>query len=189
VTTRRLRNAVLVSLLAATFIGLFPLSVRLADPFFTHPFRAGWQYKSPVLLVWPERVELRWFHNLSEVSPCPKGGGGYTFNVSPERQAWVEERVRNTPSPNGNAAWILHVTQVGPARQKIQLELLGDGITGIVYEARPQEIVPLQSRLAGPAGSFVILGVHLVLWGGCWFTVWCVYCSHRRLLLARTAKV
>jgi len=187
VTSPRQKKAILLVLLIASFIGLFPISARLADPFFTHPFRTGLQYEYPVLLVWSDRVELRWFHDASEVSPCPKGG--YTFNVSPERQAWVQARVRNTPSPNRNAAWILHVTQIGPARQKIQLELLGDGITGIVYEARPQEIVPLQSRLAGPASSFVILGVHLLLWGGCWFTVWCVYCSHRRSLLARTAKV
>lgn len=101
------------------------------------------------------------------MSPVPKGAG-YTFNVAPERQAWVESKVRSTPSPNGNAAWIIHIKQLGRLNQRIQLELLGDGITGIVYEAGPEGIVPLRSRLAGPAGAFVVLAVHLLLWGGFW---------------------
>jgi hypothetical protein len=56
-------------------------------------------------------------------------------------------------------------------KQQIQLELLGDGITGIVYEAGPEGIVPLRSREAGPAGAFVILAVNLLLWGGFWLLV------------------
>jgi hypothetical protein len=107
---------------------------------------------------------------FSEVSPVP-GGAGYTFNVAPERQAWVESKVRSAPSPNGRAAWIIHIQQLGHLTQQIQLELLGDGITGIVYEAGPEGIVPLRSRLAGPARAFVILAVNLLLWGGFWLLV------------------
>jgi hypothetical protein len=157
-----------VVLLVASFIGLFPLSIRLADPLFTHPFHTGWQYEYPVLLVWPDHVEMRWFHDISEVSPRSKDAA-YTFNVAPERQAWVEKNVRSTPAPHGaDASWIIHVKQTGPSRQQIQLELLGDGITGIIYEAGSEEIVPLRSRDIGPAGAFAVLAVHLLLWGGFW---------------------
>jgi hypothetical protein len=151
VTSLPVKKILLIVLLVASFIGLFPISVRMADPLFTHPFRTGWQYKYPVLLVWPDHVEMRWFSNISEVSPRPKAEG-YTFNVAADREAWIENKVRSTPSPNGNAAWIIHVKQLGHSRQQIQLELLGDAITGIVYEAGPEEIVPLGSRLAGPKG-------------------------------------
>jgi hypothetical protein len=171
VTSLRVKRIVLVVLVIASFIGLFPISIRLADPLFTHPFRTGWQYEYPVLLVWPDRVGMRWFHNLSEVSPRPKDAG-YTFNVSPERQTWVENKVRSTPAPNGGyAGWIIHVKQIGPSRQQIQLELLGDGIIGIIYEAGSEGIVPLRSRLSGIEGAIVILAVHLLLWGGFWLSV------------------
>jgi hypothetical protein len=163
-----------VVLLVASFIALFPLSIRLSDPLFTHSFRTGWQYEYPVLLVWPDHVEMRWFHYISEVSPRSKDAG-YTFNVAPERQAWVEKNVRSAPAPHGaDASWIIHVKQIGPSRQQIQLELLGDGITGIVYEAGPEKILPLRSRLIGPAGALVILAVNLFLWGGFWFLVWSI---------------
>jgi hypothetical protein len=142
VKSSRLKRIVLVVAVIATFIICFPISIWVADPFFTHPFRTDSQY--PILLVWPDRVEMRWVHGVSEISPRPNSEN-YTFNVEPERQAWVESNVRNTPSPNGNAAWTIHVKQIGLSRQQIQLELLGDGITVIVYEARPEEVVPLRS--------------------------------------------
>ena len=161
-----------ILLLIAGFVGLFPISIRLADPLFTYPFRTGWQYQYPVLLVWPDHVEMRWFHDIDEISPRPKNAN-YTFNVTRERQAWVEKKVRSTPAPNGSdAGWIIHVKQLGPSKQRIQLELLGDGITGIIYEAGPEEIVPLKSRLAGPAGALKILVVHLFLLGGLWLLIW-----------------
>ena len=150
--------------LLTSFVALFPLSSRLADPLFTHPFLTGWQYEYPVLLLWPDHVELRWFQNVSEVSPIPKGAG-YTFRVPPERQTWVEHAIRSTASPNGSAAWVIQIQQIDSARRRIQLELLGDGITGIVYEAEEDKIIPLKSRLAGPAGAFAVLLVHLTLWG------------------------
>ena len=165
--------------LIASFIGLFPISIRIVDPLFTHPFRTGWQYQYPILLVWPDHVEMRWVQDVSEVSPRPKGES-YTFNVEPERQAWVESKVRNMPSPNGNASWIIHVKQLSPSRQQIQLELLGDGITVIVYEATAEKIVPLRSRLAGPLSSLSILAVNLFLWAGFWLLVWFIFRLARR---------
>ena len=169
----RAKKIARISLLIASFVGLFPILVRLADPLFTYPFRTGWQYQYPILLVWPDRVEMRWIHEISEISPRPKSTA-YTFEVAPERQAWVESKVRSTPSPKGNAAWIIHVKQLSPSRQRIQLELLGDGITGIVYEANAETILPINSRLAGPLSSLMILAVHLFLWGGLWLLVWSI---------------
>jgi hypothetical protein len=174
VISSKAKKIVLIALLAVSFIGLFPIAARLGDPLFTYPFRTGWQYEYPVLLVWPDHIEMHWFHDISEVSPRP-ANAPYTFNVAPERQAWVENKVRSTPAPNGaDAGWIIHVKQFGLSRQQIQLELMGDGIIGLVYEVRGDEIVPLRSRLAGPLSSFSILFVLLLLWGGFWLLVWLV---------------
>lgn len=169
-TSPRTNKIIRRVLLIASFIGFFPIAIRVADPLFTHPFRTGWQYEFPILLVWTDHVEIRWVHEVSEVSPRAKGES-YTFNVEPSRQAWVERQVRNTPSPNGNAAWIIHVKQLGPSKQRIQLELLGDGIIGTIYEARPEEIVPLRLRAVGPGGAFAILAAQLLVWGGFWVLV------------------
>jgi hypothetical protein len=148
------------------FVGLFPLSVRVSDPLFTHPFQSGWQH--PVLLVWPDHVELRWFRELAEISPRPKGAG-YTFNVVPERQRWVEQQVRSTPLPKGvDAGWVINVKQISPSKQQIELEVLGDGITGLIYEAGPDAILPIKSRFAGPGGSLIVLGVHLLICSAFW---------------------
>jgi hypothetical protein len=168
-TSPKAKDIALVVLLVASFIGFFPISICLADPLFTLPFHAEW--KHPVVLVWPDQVEIRWFDHVSEVSPRPKGAD-YTFNIAPERQVWIESKVRSTPVPGVDAGYIIHVEQLGPSRQRIQLDSLGDGISGIIYEAKPEEILPLHSRATGPAGSFTILIVHLLLWGGVWLIVW-----------------
>jgi hypothetical protein len=161
-------------ILISAFVGLFPISVHVADPFFTYPFRTGWQFQYPVLLVWPDHVEMRWFSDPSQISPRPKGAN-YTFNVAPERQQWVERQVRNTRLPKGiDASWVIHVKQMGPSRQQIDLETFGDGFTGLIYEAGPDAIVPLKSRLAGPGGSIIIFGVHVVVWGCFGLIVWLV---------------
>lgn len=157
------------------FFGLFPVSVRVADPLFTRPFQTGWQYSYPVLLVWSDHVEIRSFRDLSEISPRP-GDAKYTFNVAPERQRWVEQEVRRIPLPKGvDAGWVIHVKQIGPSKQWIELEALGDGIRGLVYEARPDSIAPLKSRLAGPGGSFIVLAAHLLIWGSFWLIAWIAF--------------
>lgn len=172
-----MKKPVLIVALIASFMAVFPLSVRLADPFFTFPFHHDWAHA--VLLIWPDHVEARWFNDVAEVSPRPKDAT-YTFNVAPAREAWVKEQVRMLPSPNGNASWTIHVTQLGASRQEIRLELMGDGISGLIYEAQPDQIVPLRSRRAGPAGAFVILAANLVLWGVGWlFLRWVIRFSSR----------
>lgn len=159
-----------VGLLIISFFALFPLSVWLADPLFTHPFPTGQQFQYPILLIWPAHVEIRLVTSIAEVSPRP-ANAGYTFIVPADRQAWVETEVRNTRAPRSDAAWDLRVDQLGGGRQRIRLELLGDGVNGIIYEARPDEIVPLASRLTGPFGAYTILAVHLLVWGVCCFLV------------------
>jgi hypothetical protein len=69
--------------------------------------------------------------------------------------------------------WI--VKQLGPQRQQIQLELLGDGILGIIYEATPDKIIPLRTRLTGPGGAFIALKFQVLLWGGFWLVVRLIY--------------
>lgn len=163
-----------ITLAIVASVALFPISARVADPLFTSPWSGGFD-KNPVLLVWPDHVEIRWFHDLSQVSPRPVGSG-YTFNVAPERQAWVEKQVRGVPSPVPlKSAWMIHVKQLGSGKQKVQLELMGDGYYGIVYEAGPNAIVPIGTRLTGPGGAFTILAVHLLLWGAICGTGWTAF--------------
>jgi hypothetical protein len=166
-----MKKAVLIVALVTSFIAVFPLSVRFADPFFTYPFYKDWNHA--VLLIWPDHVEARSFNDVAEVSPRSKDAS-YTFSIAPDREAWVKEQVRKLPSPNGSASWTIHVKQLGASRQQIQFELMGDGISGLIYEAQPDKIIPLRSRLGGPAGSFVILAANLVLWSGGWLLVWFV---------------
>ena len=175
--TCAMKKAALVVALVTSFIAVFPLSIRLADPFFTFPFHKDWYHC--VLLVWPGHVEARSFDDLAEVSPRPKDAS-YTFKVSPDRESWVKEQVRKLPSPNRNSSWTIKVKQHGASRQEIRLELVGDGIAGLIYEAQPDQIIPLRSRLGGPAGAFVILAAHLLLWGSAWVVLWFVIRSKNR---------
>ena len=171
----QVKKLLVILALAVSFVALFPISLRLADPLFTHPLRRGSGSEYPVVIVWPDHVEIRRFHDVSEISPLPKDAV-YTFNIAPERQAWVEQQIRAISPPHGvDAGWIIHVKQLGRARQRIQLELLGDGIKGIVYEAGPEKIVPLRSRLTGPGGAFIILGIHLLLWSVVGGLTWLVF--------------
>jgi len=181
-----MKKAVLIVALVASFVAVFPLSFRFADPFFTYPFHKDWHHA--VLLIWPDHVEARSFNDIGDVSPRPKDAP-YTFNVSPDREAWVKEQVRRLPSPNGNASWTIHVKQFSASRQEVRLELMGDGISGLVYEAQSDRIIPLHSRLSGPAGAFVILAANLILWGGGWLLLWFVsrIMSERRQSLAVSA--
>lgn len=173
VTSARTRKIVFEILLTVAFLGLFPVSVRVADPLFNHPIRTGGEY--PVLLVWHDHVEMRWFRDLAEISPRLKDAH-YTFNVAPDRQRWVEQQVRSTPLPKGvDASWIIDVKQISPSKQRIKLEVLGDGIAGLIYEANPDSIVPLKSRRAGPLDSLIILAVHLLIWGAFWLLAWMAF--------------
>ena len=65
---------------------------------------------------------------------------------------------------------------------------MGDGYYGIVYEARPHEIIPLGKRLTGAGGAFVTLGVHLLLWGGAWCIVWLASIRWKKFRCIRQLK-
>src|SRR5262249_11111776 len=76
------------------------------------------------------------------------------------------------PSPNGRgASWLIDVRELSPERQRIQLELFGDGIYGLVYDATVREIVPISLRLTGPGFVFAVLLVNVALWGSVLFAI------------------
>ncbi len=120
-----------------------------------------------VLLLWPERIEIRRLSQLSQISPRPHDAP-YSFLVPPDRGAWVEEQVRRYPSPTRRASWRIDIRKLANERQRIQLELFGDGIHGVVYEATPTEIVPLYSRLSGSGFALIVMVVNFGLWGLLW---------------------
>jgi len=152
-----------------TAVGLFPLALRTADFFATHPWNPS--IDARVLLLWPDHIELRPVGSLSEFSPrAPEAG--YSFIIPPERQKWVVEQLRAYATPTHDASWRIRIRPFGPSRQEIDLELLGDGIYGIVYEASPERAVPLRSRLAGPGFAFIVMGADAACWGALWFAIY-----------------
>lgn len=183
-----MKKPLLILAIIVSFCALVPISSRIADPLFTHPFSDYPNFTLPILLVWPDHVEIRSVQDIAEISPLPKDAA-YSFNVPPAREAWVKQQVRNTPSPNPlKAGWIIHIRQLGPERQRIQLELMGDGYHGVVYEARSREIIPLGKRLTGAGGAYVTLGVHLLVWGGAWCIAWLASVVWRRLRRIRQPR-
>jgi hypothetical protein len=56
----------------------------------------------------------------------------------------------------------MRVKPLEPGKQEIDLELIGDGIYGVVYEASNERIVPLRTRLAGPGFAFIVFGLDVV---------------------------
>jgi hypothetical protein len=157
-----------IGIVVISFLVFIPVSWRLADPLFSHPFPKQ-PVELPVLLVWPDHVEIRMLRNLSEVSPIPKDAG-YTLSIEPQRQAWVEAAVRATPTPRPDkSSWVIRITQIGAGRQRVDLELLGDGIYGMIYEARSNEIIPLRWRLTGPLGAVFVCMIDALLCVIVWF--------------------
>jgi hypothetical protein len=135
-------------------IVFFPLSIRMIDPLFTRPFDARFGF--PVLLAFPDHVEVRRVSSLSEVSPRPRSVT-YSFAVPEGRERWVQKQLQNAPPPRAGSAWKLEVKQIGNDTQRIDLEAFHDGFDGLIYDAHPDEIVPTASRSAGPSGAFVYL--------------------------------
>lgn len=132
-----------------------------------------------VLLLFPDRVEIRRVDYISSVSPrIPEAA--YQFLIPPGRRAWVAREVSHYPSPDPDASWRLRVRDLSPQRQRIQLELFGDGISGLVYEASDREIVPLYTRLTGPGFVFTVGAINLGLWSIFWIVVYIVLRVWRR---------
>ena len=172
-----MKRAFFVVMLVASFLALLPASWRLADPFFTHPYSKQ-PFNDPVLLVCSNQVTIRWLGELSN-DPVAAIAEGCTFNVSPEQQTSVERAVRAFTAPNlTKASWKIKVKQLGNSTQQIDLELVGDGIHGMIYEASRDRVVPLHSRGTGPLGAVFPLGINLSLWVFGWCLVWLA----RRLL-------
>ena len=166
--------------------GLLPVSWRLSDPLLNRPFDPALPLH--VLLVWPERVEIRRAEGLSEVSPRPVDAT-YQFMIPVDRRAWVESEVRRHPSPHPDAYWLLRVLEFGPDRQRLQLELFGDGIRGIVYEATDREIIPLHSRLTGAGFAYIVMKVNFWLWSALWVMIYIGIRVWRRRRLAPSEQL
>jgi hypothetical protein len=169
-------------LLVLSMVGLFPVSLRIADPLLSRPFDP--RFPSPVLLIFPERVEIQWITNLSKVYPRPKDAR-YTFEISPSRQAWVEAQVKQAPPLRPGSTWSLRIRQLGGGKQRIDLEAVRDGITGLIYDASPDEIVPVASRRIGPMGSFLFALIDAGLCCALWLLVWLTW---RFLPRGRTSR-
>lgn len=152
-----------------SLIALFPLSSRFADPFFTRAYEA--RFEVPVLLVFPEHVEVRLVRSLSEVAPLPSGAR-YTLAIPPARQHWVERQIQVLPPPRPGSIWTLRVLQLGNDTQRIDLEAYRDGFSGLIYEAHQNQIVPIAYRSAGPGAAFVVISVDVALSGAVALLVW-----------------
>jgi hypothetical protein len=162
-------------LIFASFAGMLPLSVRIADPLFTKPFDA--RIPSPVLMIFSDRVEVRSDGKFSEISPRPKGST-YTFSVPPSQLAWVKEQLKRAPPPRAGSTWNLKIHQIENGKQRIEIEAQRDGIAGLIYDATPDEIVPVASRIAGPGAAFLFAlidtGLCCALWLSLWFSWWLI---------------
>jgi len=55
------------------------------------------------------------------------------------------------------------------------LELRGDGLLGLLYRAKEDSIMPIQSEITGPGGAYVILLVHLCIWFPLFFGARTIY--------------
>lgn len=158
-------------------IGLFPLSIRVADPLFSRPYEA--RFEVPVLLVFPDHVEVRLVRSLSEVTP-PQTEARYTFAIPPARQAWVERQIQTVPPPRPGSIWRLRVSQLGNETQRIDLEAYRDGLSGLIYDVHQNQIVPIAYRSAGPGAAFVVISIDVALSGVLALLIWGVL-RHARL--------
>jgi hypothetical protein len=156
-------------LIFVSFVGMLPLSVRIADPLFTRPFDP--RIPSPVLMIFPDRVEIRSDGKFSEISPRPKGAP-YTFAVPPSQWAWVKEQLQRAPPPRPGSTWNLKIRQIENGKQRIELEAQRDGVAGLIYDASPDEIVPVASRIAGPGAAFLFAMIDTGLCCALWLSLW-----------------
>jgi hypothetical protein len=154
-----------------SFIWLFPLSSHFADPLFTRPYEA--RFEVPVLLVFPEHVEVRLVSSLSEVALL-SSEARYTLAIPPARQQWVERQIQTLPPPRPGSIWTLRVRQLGNDTQRIDLEAYRDGFSGMIYEAHENQIVPIAYRSAGPGAMFVVISIDIALSSALALLVWSV---------------
>jgi len=144
---------VVVAVFVLSLFGLFPLSIHVADPFFTHPYEA--RFEVPVLLMFPEHVAVRWVKNIAEVAPPPIGAP-YSFAIPRDRQLWVEQQILLAPPPRPGSFWRLRIHQLGNDTQRVDLEGYRDGFTGLIYDAHKASITPVAYRRAGPGAAALV---------------------------------
>ena len=149
----------LVGILIVSLIALFPLAVRIANPFATLAYNPA--VDARILLIWPDRIELQPIRDLANFSPRPTSAG-YSFVLPKERQEWVTEQLKTYSTPTSGTSWRMRVKSLDSGNQEIDLELLGDGIYGVVYEASKDKVVPLKTRLAGPGFAFIVFGIDVL---------------------------
>lgn len=165
-----MRKWLFIVIAVVSFIAISPLSIRIGDHFFTLPFDK--QFFDPVLEVCGDHVEALRLRELSSNNGA-LSSKDCTFQIAPERQAWVEDAVRHLQSPvPKKSSWVIHIKQLGRNRQRIQLELFGDGVAGMIYEVTDERITPVSSRLTGPSGAMYILLAQLCLWAIVCIVAW-----------------
>ena len=157
---RSVRRPVVWAVLVTSLVALFPVSAHLADPLFSRTYDA--RFEVPVLLVFPEHIEVRWVKKIAEVAPPPKDPS-YTFSIPRDQQAWVEHQIQALPPPRPGSFWKLRIEQLRDDTQRVDLEAYGDGFTGLIYQARKTSITPIAYRRAGPGAAllYVLIDVGL----------------------------
>ena len=118
---RRVRCLVVWAVFGISLFVLFPHSVHLADPLFSRTYDA--RFEMPVLLIFPEHIEVRWVKKTAEVAPPPKGSS-YTFAIPRDQQAWVEHQIQALPPPRPGSFWKLRIEQLGDDTQRVDLKLM-----------------------------------------------------------------
>jgi len=165
-----MKTMLLFLAMVVTFVLLIPLSWWISGSVFNHPFEN--RPSDPVLLVCLDHIEvLHWSdtNGTRDKSLHPE----CTFQVNASKQAWVENEVRGLPSPApGKSRWTVQIRQLGPEDQQVDLELVGDGTTGLIYEAKSGGVTPLKTRYAEQAGALVAISINACLWAVFWFATW-----------------
>ncbi|MFC6644806.1 hypothetical protein ACFQBQ_04210 [Granulicella cerasi] len=154
-----MKRFVVAVLCLGLFVALFPVSFAIAGRYvFTRPFDP--KSTAPLLLVCGDHVETVPWAALEHSAPT---GAGCSFQVTPERQKWVEEQTRKMQLP-GEASWVISVKQLGEQHQRVDLYTMGDGEAGMIYEVDHGKVTPLRTRKIGPVGTMVVLVINVLLW-------------------------
>src|SRR5438552_8298785 len=112
-SSRTFGTVALALLVIGSLIALFPLALRLANPFATLVYNPA--IDARILLLWPDRVELQPIRNLANFSPRPPHAE-YTFLVPPERQSWVTEQLRASSTPTRGTSWRMRIKPLEQGR-------------------------------------------------------------------------
>jgi hypothetical protein len=180
-----LRRTLVIVLLLLSFVAIEPLSLRVAEHQFDHPYRPGWP--SNVLLVWPDHLELQELKTTDGVMHL-QAGAPYMFFIPPDRQKVIQEQLSQMPPAPCRGAWELHVTQRSSSLEEIQLDCVRDGMSGLRYQATSEMVHALSTRSTGNAG-LVLLPIHVAIWGSSWLLMIASYWLFTRIRKRRHASI